>query len=315
MTKATITFKEAFAQKIERMIQSNPKFVYLDADLMNCLGTNAYAQKYPKQVINCGIAEANMVGVAAGMCIRGFQPLLHSFAPFASRRCFDQVYMSAGYSQNDICILGSDGGICGALNGGTHQSYEDIALYRSLPQSHVFDFCDVEQLRLLPEIMRLKGVKYIRFYRKAGSPVYTEDSSLHIGKASVLREGDDVCIVSAGILVEEAIKAADILADKGICATVLDMFTVKPLDTETLLHYAKRCKYVLTAENHSIHGGLYTAVCAFLSSAYPCYVDALAVQDRYGEVGSFAYLKETMGLTAAHIVDRTIAGLSRKAAL
>lgn len=301
-----ITFKQAFANEIKNQIQKDTSFIYLDADLMNCLGTNDLCEKYPKQAVNCGIAEANMMGLAAGLCITGRRPLVHSFAPFASRRCYDQIYLSGGYSKNDICVLGSDGGVCGALNGGTHQSYEDIALYRAIPESYVFDFCDVQQVSLLSEILKLKGVKYIRFYRKAGNSVYSVPKDMEIGKANVLCEGKDVCIIAAGILVEQALLAAERLREQGVEASVLDMFTIKPLDEEKLLYYAKLCKHIVVAENHSKHGGLYSAVCEYLSSVYPCFVDSVAVEDRFGEVGNFSYLQEEMGLTAEHIVRKAM---------
>lgn len=306
MIDTEITFKQAFANEIEKQIKENEKFIYLDADLMNCLGTNHLVKKHPKQAINCGIAEANMMGIAGGLSIVGYKPLVHSFAPFASRRCYDQIYLSGGYSQNDICILGSDGGICGALNGGTHQSYEDVALYRALPGSFVFDFCDVGQISLLPEIMQRKGIKYIRFYRKAGRGIYPSTYEHKIGRANVLREGKDICIVCSGILVEEALKAAVLLKEKGIHATVLDMFTIKPLDEEMILHYAKMCGHIVVAENHSKHGGLYSAVCEYLSSVFPCFIDFVAVDDRFGEVGSFSYLQEEMSLTADAIVRKAM---------
>ncbi len=305
--------KQVLGETIPALLEEDPKVVYLDADLMSCIGTLKGAAKFPDRAINCGIAEANMVGVACGLASAGFKPIVHSFGIFASRRCYDQAFLSGGYAKNDITILGSDPGVTAALNGGTHMPFEDMALYRALPGSTVIDVSDPVLLEsVLRECVDRPGVKYIRTSRKGYAALYEEGSKLPIGKAVTLREGSDLTIFAAGIMVHEAMKAAQALEAEGIRAAVLDLFTVKPLDEEAVVAWAQKTGAVVVAENHNKIGGLCSAVSEVLALRCPTSVAFVAVEDEFGEVGPQSYLQERFGLTAGHIVAQAKEVLSRK---
>ncbi len=298
-------FKDVLGHTIQSMAEKDENIIYLDADLMSCIGMAGWSAAHPDRGINCGIAEANMVGVACGLTASGFTPIVHTFGPFASRRCFDQVFLSAGYAKNDITVIGTDPGVCAAFNGGTHMPFEDMALYRAIPSAMVFDIADANQLvSVLEQTSALPGVKYIRVGRKKAAKIYEDGSAMPIGKGITLREGKDCTVLASGIMVHEAMQAAEILEKEGIRITVADMFTVKPLDAEYVVQCAKKTGALVTAENHNKIGGLYSAVCETLSGAYPVPVEYVAVEDEYGEVGPQDYLQARFGLTAAHIVEK-----------
>ncbi|MBQ4361795.1 MAG: transketolase family protein [Lachnospiraceae bacterium] len=297
-------FKELFSELIPSMCESDDRVIYLDADLMNCIGTMKWALDHPDRAVDCGIAEANMAGIAAGLSAVGFKPVIHSFGPFASRRCFDQVFLSGGYAHNQMTVLGTDPGVCAQLNGGTHMPFEDMALYRSLPGSFVFDVADTAQLAdLLPQCVNMEGVKYLRVPRKQNKKMYEDGSHFEIGKGVVTLEGGkDAVIFACGIMVAKAMEAAAALSEEGIGVTVVDLFTVKPLDEDLVVRLAGECGAVVTAENHNRFGGLTSAVCECLSMKAPAPVAYVAVEDEFGEVGPQDYLEERFGLTADHIV-------------
>lgn len=304
--------KNVTGKVIPELMEKDPKVVYLDADLMSCIGTLDLA-KTSDRAIECGIAEANMIGIASGLAAAGFKPICHSFGIFASRRCFDQAFLSAGYAKNDITVLGSDAGITAALNGGTHMPFEDMALYTALPGSTVIDVSDATCLdSVIRQSIDLPGVKYIRFSRKDYAKIYEEGSELPIGKAVTLREGSDVVIFACGIMLHEALQAADILASGGIDAAVVDCFTVKPIDREAVVSWAKKCGAAVVAENHNRFGGLYSAIAQVLLEEAPIPAGAVAVEDEFGEVGPQKYLAERFGLTAAHIVNAAKQVIARK---
>ena len=307
------SFKDVLSKVIPQMLDEDPNVIYLDADLMSCIGTAKYAKAHPDRAINCGIAEANMAGIASGLAAAGFKPICHSFGPFASRRCFDQVFMSAGYAHNDITMIGSDPGVCATYNGGTHMPFEDMALYRSIPGATVVDVTDAAMLEnILPKLVELPGVKYLRVNRKNNDLMYEEGSEFEIGKGVVVKEGADAVIIAAGYMVGAALKAAKNLEEKGISAAVIDMFTVKPLDEALVVEYAKKTGCVITAENHNKIGGLYSAVAECLVGCCPVPVGYVAVEDEFGEVGPIDYLAERFGLTAEHIVDVVEKTVARK---
>ncbi len=307
------TFKDVIPATIAAIAEKDPDYIYLDADLMNCIGTVKFAQANPGKGIDCGIAEANMVGIAGGLAAVGFKPIVHSFGTFTSRRCFDQAFLSGGYAKNPITILGSDPGVTAALNGGTHMPFEDVALYRSMPEATVIDITDpTMMIDVLWKAKDMPGVKYIRFPRKNAVKIYSDDSTFTIGKGNVIREGKDVTIIACGIMVGKAMAAAEQLAAEGIDAAVIDMFTIKPLDEELVAEYAKKTGAVVTAENHNKIGGLYEAVSATLAAKCPTPVEYVAVEDEFGEVGPQSYLEERFALTAAHIAAQAKAAVARK---
>ena len=306
--------RNIFRDTLIQMTEKDESIVYLDADLMGCMGTGPWAKEHPDRAINCGIAEANMVSIAAGMAAEGYRPIIHTFGPFASRRCFDQLFLSAGYADNPITVVGGDPGVCAALNGGTHMPFEDTALFRLIPGSTVIDVTDYAILHsVLRQAPYLPGVKYIRVDRKKAKPVYDMSGTAPIGKGIVVREGSDLTSVAAGIMVQEAIEAAKQLEKEEISAAVIDMFTVKPLDTELLLQYAKTTGALVVAENHNRIGGLCSAVSdTLIENGVFVPAEFVAVYERYGEVGTREYLQEVCGLRAEDIVAKAKQALLRK---
>ena len=305
--------KAVLGETIPAMAAEDPDLIYLDADLMNCIGTAKWAAANPDRAVNCGIAEANMIGVAAGLASAGFKPIVHTFGPFASRRCYDQLFLSAGYAKNDITVIGTDPGVTATLNGGTHMPFEDVALYRALPGSTIIDVTDPAMLiSVLHQCKDRPGVKYIRVGRKSYARVYEDGRELPIGKAVTLREGTDLVIFACGIMVHEALQAAAALEEEGISAAVLDMFTIKPLDAEAVVAWAEKTGAVVVAENHNRFGGLCSAVSEVLAERCPTPASFVAVEDQFGEVGPQAYLQERFGLTAAHIEEAARSVLKRK---
>ena len=307
------TFKDLLGTMIPSMLDNDPDVIYLDADLMNCIGTLKYARQHPDRAINCGIAEANMVGIAAGLSAAGFKPICHTFGPFASRRCYDQVFLSGAYAHNDLTVIGTDPGVCAALNGGTHMPFEDMALWRAIPGATVIDIADTAQMEdVFPKLVDLPGVHYIRVNRKANTKIYASGEKFEIGKGVELKEGKDITIIAAGYVLGAAMKAAEELAAEGIDAGVVDMFTVKPLDEELVVKKAKETGAIVTVENHNKIGGLYSAVSACLAGACPTPVGYVAVEDEFGEVGPTDYLAERFRLTPDHVVEVVKATLARK---
>ena len=297
--------KAVLGSVIPDMLEKDPDFIYLDADLMSCIGTLKWGKAHPDRAIECGIAEANAVGVACGLAASGFKPLFHSFAPFASRRVFDQVFLSGAYAKNDITILGSDPGVTAALNGGTHMPFEDVALYRSIPTATIFEPSDMVQLEdILRQCPELPGVKYIRAGRKDMAKVYEPGSHFTPGQAVVVREGTDCTVVAAGIMLHEALQAALALEQEGISLEVIDPVSIKPLDRGTITKSAAKTGRVVVAENHNKNGGLYDAVLEVLAEECPVPARQIAVMDEFGEVGPQKYLQQRFGLTAENIAAK-----------
>ncbi len=306
----TRLFKNVIGETISELLREDENVVYLDADLMNCIGT-AKLPKETDRAINCGIAEANMIGIACGLSAAGFKPIVHTFGPFASRRCYDQVFLSGGYAGNSITVIGTDPGVTATFNGGTHMPFEDIALYRAIPNAIIVDITDVSMLKdFLRQAKDLPGIKYLRVGRKGSAKVYSEDSHFQIGKGIVLREGKDAAIIACGIMVHEAMQAAEILSQDGIEVAVIDIFTIKPLDVELVKTYARKTGTIVTAENHNKIGGLYSAVKDALDGeAKTGYV---AVEDEFGEVGPQDYLQKRFGLTSDHIARKVKETINKK---
>ena len=307
------THKEVLAETIEEIAAADPAVVYLDADLMNSTGTMKFASAHKNQAINCGVQESNMVGVAAGLASVGKKPYIHSFGPFASRRCFDQVFLSIAYAKNSVRIFGSDAGVTAAFNGGTHMPFEDMALMRAIPESTVIDVTDgVMFSQVLKLVKDRPGLTYIRSTRKNYRAMFREDSTFEIGKGITLRDGTDATVIACGLLVGEAMEAAQILEQEGISLRVVNIFTVKPIDTELVVACAEQTGAVVTAENHNIIGGLGSAVADVLVQHCPVPMEFVGVRDEFGEVGPQDYLMERFGLLATDIVKRTKRAISRK---
>lgn len=299
--------RKIYADTLQNLMQKQPLVVQLEADLMSCLTMDKVQKALPNQVINCGIMEANMVGMAAGLSLAGHIPFVHSFTAFASRRCFDQLFMSLDYQQANVKVIASDSGITATYNGGTHMSFEDMGIVRGLAHSTVLEFTDGAMIKnLLPQLVDLKGFYWIRTIRKQAVKIYPDGETFTIGKAKVLRHGNDLTLIANGIMVAEALKASEILAQQGIEATVVDMFTLKPLDQDCVIECAKRTGKIVTCENHSIINGLGSAVAEVLAEHCPTPMRRIGIQQRYGQVGSQDFLMREYQLTAQDIVNKAL---------
>ncbi len=307
---------ETYFHTMMRLMGENPDVMELEADLGVCIlggGYKEMEETYPGQLFNCGIQEANMVGVACGLSAVGKVPFCHTFSPFLARRANDQIFISACYAGANIRLVGSDPGVMAAFNGGTHMPFEDVAAVRAFPGLTIVEPTDSAMLvNLLEQLVTLKGVYYLRMARKPMAKIYQDGSTFTIGKGCVIREGSDATIVASGLMVADAVEAADMLAAQGLHARVVDMFTIKPIDGELLTACARETGAVVTAENHNVIGGLGSAVCEVLSSTCPVPVERVGVQDRFGEVGPIDYLKETLGLTPAAIAEAVKRAVARK---
>lgn len=305
--------RKSYAAEISRLMKENDKIIIMDADLAGAGGTKPLYKEFPERCINCGIAEANMTCIAAGLSASGYVPFIHSFAPFTTRRVFDQIAVSISYSEQNVKIVGWDPGITATSNGGTHMCFEDLAMMRALPNVCVLDIVDDVQIaKALPQIVDYKGSMYVRMMRKASQSFYDESYQFRLGKADKIADGSDLTIVAEGILLFDAKEAVERLAAEGIKADFLAIHTVKPLDEEAIVASAKKTGAVLTVENHSIHGGLYSAVCETLSAVCPTPCDAVAVRDRISQVGNLKDLKRDYNLTADDIVAKAKELLARK---
>lgn len=304
---------QLFAPAMEELFALDEKVVYLDADLMGSLKTQELWKKYPDRVFNCGIQEANMVGVAAGLYLAGYKPYIHSFAPFISRRVFDQVFLSVGYGHKRVHLIGSDAGIMATDNGGTHMCFEDIAMMRTIPNACVVDVTDAVMFtELLRETKDWDGVTYFRTARRNAPDVYEKKTTFEIGKGKVLTEGSDVTIIASGIMVATALQAEKLLREEGVSACVIDPITIKPLDEGLILKCAEETGAIVTAENHSVNGGLGGAVAELLSERCPVPVLRVGVRDMFGQVGPEAFLREQYHLRAEDIVRKAHAAIQLK---
>ena len=293
-----IATRESYGNALVEVGVENPNVVVLDADLAAATKTGVFKKAYPERHIDCGIAECNMVGIAAGLASTGMIPFVSSFAMFAAGRAFEQVRNSVGYPHLNVKIGATHAGITVGEDGASHQCNEDIALMRTIPGMVVM--CpadDVEAKAAVRAAVEHEGPVYMRFGR-AACPVINDrpDYKFEIGKGQILREGTDVTIVATGICVGNALEAAEKLAQDGISAEVINICTIKPLDEELVVASAKKTGKVVTAEEHSVIGGLGSAVCDALCKSYPVSVCKIGMQDVFGESGSAAALVEKYGL-------------------
>jgi len=299
--------RQMYANTILELAQKNPNVIALEADLMSAISTSKIAKQIPNQLINCGIMEANMMGVAAGLSLTGKIPYVHTFGQFATRRAFDQLFVSGAYAKTNIKILGSDAGVTAEHNGGTHMTFEDLGLVRLIPNTIVYEVSDSSMLGyLLRKIEKEHGIHYIRTIRKNAVKIYNDGETFETGKGKVLREGGDVTIIASGIMVVESLKAADQLKKQGIEATVIDMFSIKPIDRELIVKYAEKTKAVVTAENHNVIGGLGSAVAEVLSEHCPTKMKRIGVREKFGQVGKVDYLKGVYQLTEKDIAESAL---------
>lgn len=295
--------RDCVVETLQELMKDDDKITALEADLGGASGFTKIKKTNPDRFIQCGIAEANMMGVAAGLSLTGFKPFTHTFAPFATRRVFDQLFLSGAYAGNTINIYGSDPGFSVASNGGTHTAWEDVALIREIPGAVICDPADDVQMEwIIKEFSKMEGIHYVRSNRKAVRNVYKKGSSFKIGQGNILKEGKDILIIAAGQLVSEALDCAEELEKEGYSIEVIDMFTIKPLDEKLLIKEAKGKSKIVTIENHSIYGGLGSAVSEVIAeNGIPVSVKRIGVKEKFGQVGTAEFLQEEFGLTAKQI--------------
>ena len=302
-----VATRDSYGSALKELGAETENLVVLDADLAGATKTNIFQKAFPDRHFNCGIAEANMINVAAGLATMGLVPFAATFAMFAAGRAYEQVRNTIGYPHLNVKIGATHGGISVGEDGASHQCCEDFALMRSIPGMVVMSPSDdVEAKAAVKAAYEYKGPVYLRFGRLAVPVIHDEAAfKFEIGKGEVLQEGADVAIIANGLLVNEAIEAGKALKEAGISARVINLCTIKPLDEELVLKAARECGRVITCEEHSVIGGLGEAVCALLSEKCPTPVRRIGVNDEFGHSGPAAALLKQFGLSAEHIVEVT----------
>ena len=295
--------RKVYTNTLIQLAEKDKNIVILDADLSVANGTKGFYDRFPERSFNIGAGEANMVGIAAGLSTVGKIPFASTFACFASRRVYDQFFLSCNFSKLNVKLTGTDPGITATNNGGTHMAFEDIGLMRMIPDVVILEPSDNISLKaLLPQAAYHQGSTYMRIDRKSSPVFYDEQEEFELGKGKVIREGTDLTIIAAGIImVPEAQKAAVMLAEEGISVALIDMHTIKPLDRDLVLDYAAKTGLMITCENHQVIGGLGSAVAEVLSEHMPTPLKRIGVNGLFGQVGDLSFLKQQFGMNADHI--------------
>ncbi len=313
MMYENMEMRQVLAEVLSELMDKDERIVVIDADLARANGTAGLREKYPGRAFDVGIAEQNMAALAAGMAAYGLVPFIGTFTPFATRRICDQITISIVYAKRNVKIIGTDPGISAELNGGTHMSMEDIGVIRSIPGIVIFEPVDAIQLaKALPAILEYDGPIYIRMFRKATPAVFKDDYRFDLFKADMIKEGKDVTLFASGIMVNEALKADELLKAEGIDAEIINIHTIKPIDREAVAASARKTGAVVTCENHNIIGGLKSAVAELLAEEYPVPIKAVGVRDHFGEVAKMEYLKKKYHMTAEDIVKAAKEAIAMK---
>ena len=310
-----IATRAAYGEALVALAEEYPELVVLDADLSGSTMTKGFAKAHPDRFFNIGIAEANMTGIAAGLAACGKKPFTNTFAMFAAGRAFEQVRNSIAYPRLNVKVVGSHGGLSVGEDGATHQCIEDYAIMRAIPNMMVLSPCDGPEMRLaVKALLDYDGPAYLRLGRLAVESV--TDSipgySFRLGKGAVLRDGADATVIATGMMVQMALQAARTLAEEGVSVRVVDMHTIKPLDYELVLKAALETRCIVTAEEHTVIGGLGSAVAEFLAEHCPVPVLRNGVHDEFGRSGKAQAVLEAYGLTPAGIADQVRQALKRK---
>jgi len=298
-----VATRDSYGNALKELGLTAPNLVVLDADLAGATKTSVFQKAFPDRHFDCGIAEANMIDVAAGLSTMGLVPFAATFAMFAAGRAYEQVRNSIGYPHLNVKIGATHGGISVGEDGASHQCCEDFALMRTIPGMTVM--CpadDVEARQMIKAAYELEGPVYMRFGRAATPVFHSENFEFEISKGEVLQDGTDIAIIAAGIMVPEAIEAGKTLAEAGVSARVINMATVKPLDETLVIKAATECGRIVTVEEHSIIGGLGEAVCSVLAETCPIPVKRIGINDEFGHSGPAATLLKQFGLCAENIV-------------
>lgn len=297
------SLRVAYGESLVKLGAENEKVVVLDADLAHATQTCMFQEKYPERFYNMGIAEANMMCAAAGFANTGYIPFASTFALFGAGRAYEQIRNSICYTNANVKFGFSHSGLSVGEDGGSHQSFEDIALMREMPHMTIFVPCDpAETEKAVMAAAEINGPVYIRVARPVCKDITTAETPFIPGKANVMKEGNDVCIMSCGLMIPEALKAAEELEKEGIHAAVVNMHTIKPIDKDIILKMNDICKGIVTIEEHSVIGGLGSAVAEILAGNSGAKFASLGIQDKFGKSGKPEELFEAYGLTAGHVV-------------
>ena len=296
--------RQSYGEALEKLGEENERIVVLDADLSAATKTSIFAKKFPDRFFDMGIAEANMMGVAAGMASCGKIPFVSTFAAFAAGRAYDQIRSSICYPNLNVKICATHAGITVGEDGATHQMLEDLALMRAIPNMTVISPSDdVETKFLIEEIAKVEGPVYVRLARLATLGIYEENQKFEIGKAIQIGDGTDATVFATGVVVAEALKAKEVLEKEGIHIRVIDMHTIKPIDKKMVIKSAKETKKLISIEDHSIIGGLGSAIAEVLTEEYPSKLIRLGIKDTFGKSGNAVELMKYFGLTSEGIIQ------------
>ncbi|WP_099832737.1 transketolase family protein [Streptococcus suis] len=300
--RQTKEMRLVYSDFLAQVGQEDTTIAAIEADLSSSMATNKLSSVLGGRYVNVGIMEQEMVGVAAGLSLLGYKPYIHTFGPFASRRVYDQVFISLAYAQLNATVIGSDAGVSAEMNGGTHMPFEELGLMRLIPKARVYEVSDDVQFQaVLKETIKVDGLKYIRTIRKAPTPIYQGGEDFSKGYC-VLRQGEDMTLLASGIMVEQALKAADQLEAQGVSVQVIDLFRIKPIHEDIPALLSGRP--VLTVENHNRIGGLGSSICELMATDFTTPVHRIGIEESFGQVGQQAYLMDVYGLTAEYIVKQ-----------
>ncbi|HEM3623000.1 TPA: transketolase family protein [Streptococcus suis] len=300
--RQTKEMRLVYSDFLAQVGQEDTTIAAIEADLSSSMATNKLSSVLGGRYVNVGIMEQEMVGVAAGLSLLGYKPYIHTFGPFASRRVYDQVFISLAYAQLNATIIGSDAGVSAEMNGGTHMPFEELGLMRLIPKARVYEVSDDVQFQaVLKETIKVDGLKYIRTIRKAPTAIYQGGEDFSKGYC-ILRQGEDMTLLASGIMVEQALKAADQLEAQGVSVQVIDLFRIKPIHEDIPALLSGRP--VLTVENHNRIGGLGSSICELMATDLTTPVHRIGIEESFGQVGQQAYLMDVYGLTAEYIVKQ-----------
>lgn len=309
MREEKIATRQSFGEALEKLGEENKNVVVIDADLAKSTKTSLFAKKFPDRFIDVGIAEQNMIGIAAGLSTFGKVPFVSTFAAFATGRVYDQIRCSVAYPKLNVKICGTHAGVTVGEDGATHQMLEDINLMRGLPNMTVISTSDDVQTKwAVEEISKIDGPVYLRLARIATPVIYEENQKFEIGKGVQIGSGTDATIFATGVTVSEALKAQELLKERGFDVRVVDIHTIKPIDRELIVKCAKETDKIITVEDHSIIGGLGTAVCEVLAEEYPTKVIRLGISDCFGKSGKAADLMKYFRIDAQAICQLVVNG-------
>lgn len=297
------SLRVAYGEAITEYAASNDKIMVFDADLAGATQSAIFKNKYPDRFFDMGIAEQNMIGVACGFAHTGYIPFVNTFAIFGAGRGYEVIRNSAAYANLNIKFAFSHSGLSVGEDGGSHQCLEDIALMRVIPHMTVLVPCDeIEMRKAVKAAIDINGPVYIRTARPVSDIYTSEDTPFTVGKASIIKDGKDACIIACGLMMKQAIEASKLLEDEGVSCAVVDMHTIKPIDRDIILSYNKKCKVIVTVEEHSVIGGLGSAVSEVLAGEIGAKFAMVGVEDKFGKSGKPDLLFKEYGLTAEHIV-------------